>query len=293
MDEQIFLLVDAGNSAVKAQFWRYPGGVQRFFCEDRAPSLSGPIERIDNAELSVDRLVSAWRAHLQDNLNILDPKQSQIELAWVSVGPTRARDVIAQAYRILTDKDPAQPWTGRFRQMLPWRRQYFENAYHDPAQLGADRWVSGLGLAALGVMRPGEFHLVVSAGTATTFDLLHQRDDATCVFMGGWIIPGLHLMHQGLRQGTRQLDYGLSDAPGPDVGIPRDSQTAIEQGIALAQTALIDRISVSYALKRLWLHGGCAAQWARFYHGARQDHPGIALSQRQDLAFIGLLATAA
>ena len=291
MDERIFLLVDAGNSAVKAQFWRYPGGAQRFFREESAPSLSGPIERIDNAELSVDRLVSAWRAQLQDNLNILDPKQVQIELVWVSVGPVRARDLIAQAYRTLMDRDPAQPWTGRLRQMLPWRQQYFENAYHDPAQLGADRWVSGLGLAALGVMQPGEFHLVVSAGTATTFDLLYQRDSETSMFMGGWIIPGIRLMHEGLRQGTRQLDYGLSEAGSWGVSIPRDSQTAIEQGIALAQTALIDRIHGTHVLTRLWLHGGCAGQWTRFYQHSGQSV--IALSQRQDLAFIGLLAAAA
>src|SRR5258707_3910955 len=60
------------------------------------------------------------------------------------------------------------------------------NGYGRPDQLGADRWAALIG--AWSILRGP--CLVVSAGTATTVDIL--RGDGG--FVGGGILPGLDLM---------------------------------------------------------------------------------------------------
>ncbi len=104
------------------------------------------------------------------------------------------------------------------------------NQYREPARLGADRWAALIGARHL---HPGPC-LVVSAGTATTVDLLA----ADGCFLGGLILPGLDLMRHALAANTAQLAY----ADGCFTPQPRSSEDAIYSGCVTAQLGAIERM---------------------------------------------------
>ena len=97
-----------------------------------------------------------------------------------------------------------------------------KNTYSNPHQLGADRW---MGLIAAR-QRTDEAVLVVSVGTAMTVDAL--SGDGT--FLGGVIVPGVHLMQQALRQGTARVD----EVVGAWQAFPTATADAVQSGIVAA-----------------------------------------------------------
>ena len=103
------------------------------------------------------------------------------------------------------------------------------NGYGRPDRLGADRWAALIG--AWSILRGP--CLVVTAGTATTVDIL--RGDGR--FVGGAIIPGLELMKRSLARNTA----GLPLARGRFSAEPRNTADAIETGCLLAQAGAIER----------------------------------------------------
>lgn len=109
------------------------------------------------------------------------------------------------------------------------------NGYEDPTQLGADRWAALVGAHAL----HGSACLVVSAGTATTIDVL----DGNGRFQGGVILPGEHLMRQALAGNTAQLPF----AEGRFEARPRNTMDAIVSGCRQAQIGAIERMFRSIA----------------------------------------------
>jgi type III pantothenate kinase len=115
--------------------------------------------------------------------------------------------------------------------MLP-RRECcgITNRYDDPAQLGADRWAALIGAHAV---HRGPC-LVVSAGTATTIDLLTATGD----FEGGLILPGEELMRRSLARDTA----GLPLAAGEPAEAPRNTNDAIVTGCLFAQAGAIERM---------------------------------------------------
>lgn len=65
------------------------------------------------------------------------------------------------------------------------------SGYNDFKTLGVDRW---LGVLAADLLFPNQVCVVVDAGTAITVDVIdHQKQH-----LGGWIVPGLHLMEQSI-----------------------------------------------------------------------------------------------
>jgi len=72
-----------------------------------------------------------------------------------------------------------------------------KNLYEEPGRLGADRWAALI--AAHG--RNSGAVCIVDCGTAVTIDAL----DATGVYRGGVILPGLALQRRALVQGTQQI----------------------------------------------------------------------------------------
>lgn len=104
------------------------------------------------------------------------------------------------------------------------------NLYEDPAQLGPDRWAALIGARAL---HRGPC-LVVSAGTATTVDLL----DADGHFQGGLILPGERLMRQSLARDTARLPLADGEPRDP----PRNTIDAIVTGCLYAQLGAIERM---------------------------------------------------
>lgn len=97
-----------------------------------------------------------------------------------------------------------------------------KNTYSNPQQLGADRW---MGLVAAR-QRTDEAVLVVSVGTAMTVDAL----SADGTFLGGVIVPGVHLMQQALRQGTARIDA----VEGAWQAFPNATAAAVQSGIVAA-----------------------------------------------------------
>lgn len=285
------LLLDCGNSAVKCQrvnvAEQHLHHSQGLFDQLQA----APIQRIDNTQASVEQLLAAWKSMgLAEN-------SAPLHLAWVSVGPQAVQQSVRTAFYRVSGSEapsPSQPCAHVVFEGLELLQ--FENRYAQPEQLGADRWVSGLGLAAQGMLAPGETHMVVSAGTATTVDLI-KADHRRAVFLGGWILPGIQLMNDALRVNTRDLD-GLMGASiktlvDADATVPTDSRAAISQGIGLAQTGFISQIAKAHHVTKLWLHGGDAAAW-RFYLSRRVNDSGMSLTVHDapHLAFAGLLALA-
>ena len=80
------------------------------------------------------------------------------------------------------------------------------NAYEDPQQMGADRWVAML--AAYTKYRKAV--CVIDCGTAVTMDIVTAQGQ----HLGGLIMPGLDMMQNALYKGTRRIR--------PDKGDLRD-----------------------------------------------------------------------
>ena len=95
-----------------------------------------------------------------------------------------------------------------------------KNSYQNT--LGADRW------AALVAAWCNTKHatVVVNAGTAITIDCIGK--DGT--FLGGTIMPGLHLMHESLIINTAQLSFDEANISDVNVDFPANTQDCIQQG---------------------------------------------------------------
>jgi type III pantothenate kinase len=104
------------------------------------------------------------------------------------------------------------------------------NGYARPAQLGPDRWAALIG-ARHAHRGPC---LVVSAGTATTVDLLDERGR----FQGGLILPGEELMRRSLASNTAELPF----ADGRYEATPRNTADAIASGCLNAQAGAVERM---------------------------------------------------
>lgn len=116
--------------------------------------------------------------------------------------------------------------------------------YRQPTTLGVDRW-----LALLAAWRHwGEPCVVVDAGSALTVDLLA----ANGVHLGGYIVPGLGLMHAALAQGTGAVK--IAHQPLADTGPGRSTLEAVNQGCGAMALALVER-----ALASLEPHAGGAS----------------------------------
>lgn len=112
------------------------------------------------------------------------------------------------------------------------------NLYDEPVQLGSDRWVALLGLAA----RTHHAAVLASFGTATTIDTLGPvqstlQPEGVRRFEGGLILPGPDLMLRSLANGTAQLPYAEGDV----TALPRNTHAAIRSGVAAAQAGAVLR----------------------------------------------------
>lgn len=105
------------------------------------------------------------------------------------------------------------------------------SGYHDPAQLGSDRWAALVGAWHLF----GGPCVVVNAGTTLTVDALSNEG----VFLGGIIVPGADLMRQSLARNTAEL--GMQE--GRFAYFPDSTADAMMSGAINALTGAIERMS--------------------------------------------------
>jgi type III pantothenate kinase len=110
--------------------------------------------------------------------------------------------------------------------------------YDQAEQLGADRRSMALGAHH---MFSGKNILVISAGTATTIDLITPTHH-----MGGWIIPGMALMTNALNLNTAQLPKVATDQKRSSAAIGTNTNDAIHHGIMASHLGAIS-IAQEYA----------------------------------------------
>lgn len=138
------------------------------------------------------------------------------------------------------------------------------NAYPDPRLLGVDRWVAVIGAYHL----CGGACCIVDVGTAATVDAV----DGDGQHLGGYIVPGPHMMVRSLHTGTSQLaSHTAASGGGAGALFADNTREAIERGCRVALAALADRAHADLAratgtLPTLVLSGGAAAEiqpWIR------------------------------
>lgn len=86
------------------------------------------------------------------------------------------------------------------------RRNDVVSAYHQPNQLGVDRWLT---LIAANTLYPSKNILIIDAGTATTIDVLADNGE----HQGGWILAGINMLFSSVIDNTSQVKVNeVSDA---------------------------------------------------------------------------------
>ncbi len=206
----MILLIDAGNTRIKIG-WLDPS-------TNRREKAAFALRHADMAELPL------WMDQLADK---------PLKAIGVNVaGPAVARG-LAAALRHHHSLDIR--WVGSQRMAGG-----VKSAYEVAEQLGADRWVSMIGLAR----HTDEAAMLASFGTATTLDTLgpYGLEKAARLFHGGLILPGPALMRSSLATGTANLSEGAGSA----AAFPVHTHQAIASGIAAAQAG---------ALVRQWREG--------------------------------------
>jgi type III pantothenate kinase len=108
------------------------------------------------------------------------------------------------------------------------------NGYTEPGRLGVDRWVGLIGARAVF----GVPACLIDCGTAVTVDLL----DSQGRHRGGLIAPGLRLMTDALRRGTR----GGGGIGGPAAGLTtrfwgQSTGEGLESGALQTAAGLVER----------------------------------------------------
>ncbi len=163
------------------------------------------------------------------------PTGDAASLAGVSAAwPTAARTVACNVAGDAVGETISLALAPRFPPLL-WLRSSaafcgVRNGYEQPERLGADRWAALIGARG----QVSSACLVVCAGTATTVDWL----DASGMFRGGLILPGVDLMRAALARNTAQLPL----AEGEFCRAPRNTMDAIVSGCLHAQIGAIERM---------------------------------------------------
>jgi len=128
-----------------------------------------------------------------------------------------------------------------------------KNTYQTPETLGNDRLAAVVGAVAL---QPETDILVIDAGTAVTYDFI----DASGVYHGGNIAPGIEMRFEALHTFTQKLPLVKVDANVDFLG--KDTQSAIQSGvlygIVLEIDGYVERLMLKYPKLSVFLTGGNA-----------------------------------
>jgi type III pantothenate kinase len=185
------------------------------------------VGRSDGPLVSAQAFDNGDAGALADWLKAL-PDAPTLALGTNVAGPARAAAIEAA----LAAHGCQMRWVKSQAQVLGLKSRYTQ-----PGQLGADRWVSMLGVLSQ-MPAPRQAFLLACFGTATTLDTVSADGD----FEGGLILPGPALMRKSLATGTANLPL----AHGTLHDFPTDTHQAISSGVAAAQAG---------AVLRQWLAG--------------------------------------
>ncbi len=160
----------------------------------------------------------------------------------------KANFPIAQATKVLVANVAGEVMAQQLSQLLSPLPVHFvtakpqsygiKNAY--ATNLGVDRWAA----LVAAWHRTKHATVVVNAGTAITIDTL-----ADGVFLGGTIMPGLHLLRASLSENTAQLNVG----EGAYAEFPINTPDAIETGCLNAVVGAIHLMQKRLEKRSGWL----------------------------------------
>jgi type III pantothenate kinase len=120
--------------------------------------------------------------------------------------------------------------------------------YKDHDQLGIDRWLALLAAYA----KNSDAVVVVDAGSAVTVDIVSTE----AMHLGGYIVPGLQLMHKALWQGTDRIKVEAKRAM--EINSPgQTTAEAVDKGCLLVLVAMIESLLARHQA-RLIITGGDA-----------------------------------
>ena len=156
-----------------------------------------------------------------------------------------------------------------------------KNGYHPAQSLGADRWAALLAVR----QRTPAASLIVSAGSALTVDALNADGQ----FLGGIIVPGLHMMREALARSTAQVGHQY----GHIRNYPNTTADAVETGLVAACTGAIETMlsrmrSLGGTPPRGFLTGGDAATLQSFLPPIFEVIPALVLEGVYHLAREGV-----
>ncbi|MCK9510109.1 MAG: type III pantothenate kinase [Pigmentiphaga sp.] len=258
------LLIDVGNTRIKAG-WLAPDGGREpaplVMAPDELPAaLPAWLAALPPLRGALGSVVAA--PGLQARLQQLVRAHSGIDIAWQVARPA-ALGLI--------------------------------NGYREPHRLGADRWLSLVGLWAhprhAAARRRGCVQVLATFGTATTIDTITPDGR----FPGGLILPGVALMRSSLASGTARLPGARGDL----MDYPDHTLAAIQTGILAAQWG-----AVTHQLRlagwhhpsvplRLVVGGGAWPELAAVARDAVAAMPGLDLEIVDNPVLDGLAALAA
>ena len=118
--------------------------------------------------------------------------------------------------------------------------------YKDYQQLGVDRWLAVIAAHK----KTADSLIVIDAGSAVTIDIVGAQG----AHQGGYIVPGLRLMHQALWQGTEHIKVEAKSVA--NITIPGQStDDAVDKGCLLLLVSTIESLVNQYGCK-LVITGG-------------------------------------
>ena len=121
-------------------------------------------------------------------------------------------------------------------------------AYEDPETLGIDRWLA----IAAAYHKYSQPLMVVDSGSAITVDIIGPGGQ----HVGGYILPGLTLMHDALWKNTS--DVRVVGSGTEELWVPgKNTQQAVNKGCLLAAASAIESLASQFPV-RIILTGGDA-----------------------------------
>jgi len=139
--------------------------------------------------------------------------------------------------------------------------------YKDYQQLGVDRWLAVIAA----YKKVTSSVIVVDAGSAVTIDIV----DTDGAHQGGYIIPGLRLMHQALWQGTEHIKVEVKAVA--NITVPgRSTDDAVDKGCLLLLVSTIEALVEEYNCK-LFITGGDGLMLRDLLKVPADYHPDLVL----------------
>ena len=121
-------------------------------------------------------------------------------------------------------------------------------AYEDPQTLGVDRWLA----IAAAHQQYQEPLMVIDAGSAITIDIVGPSGQ----HVGGYIAPGLRLMHDALWENTSEVRVVGSGTE--ELWLPgKNTQQAVNKGCLLSAVSTIESLAAQFPV-RIVITGGDA-----------------------------------